>query len=483
MTGELLIAGFNKRDNLIKNSLSITAELNKRTTCSFSLWGGAPTEGQEVRIADGPEIHFGGIVKKVVLLETIDDINIWRVDCLDYAYQLDRLFVVEEYSEQNADDIARDIVIKYCAGFTVVGIQSGAPQVEYLSFDDRRPSDCLNELAEYVGWRWYIDHTKDVHFFNPQDIAESAPMVIEDGAHYWRFRPDIDITGLANRIRVRGGSMLSDLYTHEIKADGKARIWILPHKPKQISMTVNAVPVTVGIEHIHEEGTHNYYLNYQEKYIRADDATGTIADGTTITFTYKCDIPVITVVEDFESQAAVAAVQGGDGAYEYVIKDDTLETLGAAEAAGNQYLREHANPKVSGTFETEVGGWKPGQLVVINLPDQGIQGTYMVQRITVRNLDQAEQTYNIQWGGRLLGIADFLRALVAKEQKKRLAETTLLSKYTYGLERVEVLDEMDGTHRLPPWICGDADAICGFVVAAEVETFFLAPFFPVEIRP
>ena len=88
------------------------------------------------------------------------------------------------------------------------------------------------------------------------------------------------------------------------------------------------------------------------------------------------DIPVITMAEDYASQAAIAAVQGGDGIYEHVIPDDTLTTIQAAEAAGMADLREHANPKVTGNFETEVPGWHPGQIVTIDLPDRGVNGEF-----------------------------------------------------------------------------------------------------------
>jgi hypothetical protein len=94
-------------------------------------------------------------------------------------------------------------------------------------------------------------------------------------------------------------------------------------------------------------------MSYQEKYVRTSAQTATPASGVLMTFVYKYDIDVITTVEDIASQSAISAVQGGDGVYEYVISDDSLVTLDAAEAAGNADLRQHANPTVKGSFETE----------------------------------------------------------------------------------------------------------------------------------
>ena len=480
----ITIAGVDRTEDIKYTGFTITQHLtHTEDDCSFTIKSGSrPTEGDEIIITEGAIKLFAGIVNVVKDID-LGGLVVYSCKARDYTYQLDKLFVVEEYEDTAADAIVKDILAKYCVGFSDAGVASGAPVVEYQPFDDVKPSDCLKELAEYVGWQWYVDYGKVVHFFNPADRAEAAPLKLEPGAAFRKFGRDIDILGLANRVRVRGGNMPSDPITHTIVADGKARIWILPHKPKEIAMTVNAVSVSVGIENIHEEGTYNYYLNYQEKYVRADAGTTTPVSGATIQWTYKHDIPVITIVEDFESQTAIAAIQGGDGAYEHVIKDNDLETQEAAEAAGNQYLRDHANPRIRGAFETDIPGWHPGQLVEIDLPSWGISNSYVVQKVTITPQTPTEWTYRIEWGGRLLGIADYLRAIIAKEQKKRLAETTLLSKYAYGLESVEVADEMEGTPRFPPWYCGQADALCGFVVASPAVAHFLMPAFALEVKP
>ena len=466
----ITIAGVDRTEDIKYTGFTITQHLtHTEDDCSFTIKSGSrPTEGEEIIITEGATKLFAGIIDNV---RDIDLGAVVHYSCKarDYTYQLDKLFVVEEYEDEPADEIVRDILAKYCTGFSDVEVSTGAPVVEYLAFDDERPSDCLKELCEYIGWQWYVDYDRVVHFFNPADRAEPAPLKLIPGAAFRNFGRSIDITGLANRIRVRGGGMLSDPISLKWKADGVARQWTIPFSPHETSLKINEVPVTFGPEFGDTPSAFDYLLNYQEKYIKANDGIGTPTptDGVTIELVAKQKIPVITVVENFESQTAVALVQGGDGAYEHVLKDDTLTTLEAAEAAGNQYLRDHANPRVRGAFETNVAGWHPGQLVEIDLPSWGISNSYVVQKVTITPQTPTEWTYRIEWGGRLLGIADFLRALVAKEQKKRLAETTLLSKYAYGLERVEVTDEMEATPRIPPWICGDADAICGFVMCSS----------------
>lgn len=459
----LYIAGVERWQDYEKNSLDIQQVLTYQIdTCSFSVRGERPSEGEEVIVEDDNLGRlFAGSIVRVELARTLPDksVTTWKVDCDDYTAELDKRLVVETYQNISADAIFKDIVSKYCPGFTTSGVRSGAPVVEQLIFDYVRPSETFKQLCDYIGWQWQPDYNKDLSFFSTEELVSPAPMSLVPGGYFRNLKHSIDKQGLRNRVYVRGGTMLSDPFTYSIVADGVERIWTLPHKPHDITFNQGLV----GIENIHKEEDFPYLMNYQEKYVRASAQTSTVASGTTLTFTYKYDIDVITTVEDIESQQAIAAVQGDDGVYEHVISDDSLTTIEAAEAAGNGDLRQNANPKVSGSFETEVTGWAPGQLVDINLPDRGINGTYLVQKVAIRPNLEGKWTYQIQYGGRLLGIADFLKALVSKQQKQRFNNTAILHKFAYGQEYPKVADELISTPGSLLYVCGDPNAICGFV--------------------
>jgi hypothetical protein len=470
----LYIAGVDRVGDLEKGSLRIEQALTFQIdTCSFSIKGEQPAEGEEVIVEDDELGRlFAGIIVKVELGRTFPDksIKVWNVDCDDYTALLDRRLVVEAYENMSASDIFLDIVAKYCPGFTTNGVRSGAPVVESTGaeFEYKRPSECFRWLCDYVGWHWQPDYYKDLHFFSTEKLASPAPMVLRPGGQFRFGKHTIDTQGLRNRVYVRGGTMLSDPQVVRWKADGVARIWALPWPPHEVSLTVGEVPMTVGVENLHDEADFDYMMSFSEKYIRCSSQTSTPAEGTTMSLTARQDIPVITMVEDYVSQAAIAKVQGGDGVYEHVIDDDSLTTIQAAEAAGMADLREHANPRVKGSFETEVPGWSPGQIVAINLPDRGIQGEYLIQRVTITPATSKLWTYRIEYGGRLFGIADFLQALVSAQQKKRIIEPTRnVQKYIYGEDTLELSDELITTPRTLPFVCGDPDAVCGLVVVSS----------------
>lgn len=459
MATRILIAGVDRHANVLLDSFRIEQVLTHAVdTIQFRTKDYRPTEGQEIRVEDDDAgVLFAGIIDSVRLVQDNGlPIPLYEVTAQDYTYQFDRKLVVEVYENMTADAIVRDIVSKYAPEFTVNNVRTSAPVVEFIKFDYKRPSECMRELADYVGWDWYVDYDRDIWFFDPRELNVSAPLVLTEGAPFRNFEHNIETTGLRNRVYVRGGTMLSNFYTHEIRADGVSRTWVLPHKPHQLSVLFNGVPQRVGVEHLHEDETKfDVMMNFQEKYVRCSSVTPTPPEGMTITFIYKYDIDIITIKEDVTSQQAIAAIQGGDGIYEHVIVDDSLTTLAAAEAAAEADLREHANPRVTGAFETNVHGWRPGQLVTVDLPTRNIQNTFIVQKITIEPFGDGGWNYRVEYGGRLIGIESHLRAMVSAQQNKKLADTNIVNKYSFQTEDVDVVDEFITTTRTKPWVVED----------------------------
>lgn len=494
MARHLYIAGVDRWPDLERGTLRIEQALTYQIdTCTFNVKGTRPSEGSEVIIEDTVVGRvFAGIVVKAQRVRNFPDksIVVWEVICDDYTALLDRLLVVENYENQSASDIFLDIAAKYCPGFTTNGVRPGAPIVEATGteFNYTHPSVCFTWLYEYVGWHWGVDYYKDLHFFDLEDLISPAPMELTPGGRFKFGKHVIDTQGLRNRVYVQGGAMLSDPQVLQWKADGVARYWTLPWGPHEVSLAVGEAPMTVGVENLHDEAEYDYMMNFNEKYIRCSNQTTTPVEGTTISLIAKQDIPVITMVEDYVSQAAIAAIQCGvggvyenmeplePGVYEHVITDDSLTTVQAAEAAGMADLKEHANPKVSGSFETEVPGWKPGQIVNINLPDRGVVGEFLIQRVTIFPMlnNPSIWTFQVEYGGRLFGIADFLKALVSAQQKKRNIEPSKsIQKYVYGQETLGFMDELTTITKELPYIV--EESINKRVLLTSENEFMSAP--------
>ena len=400
---------------------------------------------------DDARIMFAGIVTKSVLSKRSADhrVPVYDVECDDYTALLDGKLVVETYKNTPADVIFKDIVTKYITGFTVDGVMSGAPSIENTGTDLAyvRPSEAFKYLCDYVGWQWEPTYTKDLRFFKAEDLYTPAPMDLVPGGRFTLGKHTVDINGLRNRVYVIGGSMLSDLQEIAWLADGVGRVWVIPFGPHDLSFFIGLTSYSVGIENLHDEADYDFMMSFSEKYIRCSEQTPTPYSGAQLRLIARQDIPVVTVFEDLGSQAALRAIQGGDGVYEHVITDNSLVTVQAAEAIGDADLKLHANPTVSGDFTTEVPGWYPGQIVAINLPHRGINNSFVVQRVQVERIldnpdpDSLRWRYTITYGGRLLGLADFLQSLVSRQQREKGEETSVINKMVFSDDKIPMTDE------------------------------------------
>lgn len=452
------IAGTDRTADIMLNGVSIQQVLTyQEDSMEFTVMSGIkPTAGMSITVVDGSTTLFGGIIDGVKAEHQPGGITFWDCTARDYSYQMNAKLVADVWENHTADEIVKEILASYTTGFTSVGVDSGAPNVEYFFCDYEKVSDALKRLCEYVGWEWYVDYSKDVQFFDPSTRNTAAPIQLTDATDIRNWKHNIDEQGLVNRVYVIGGTMLSDPETFTFVADGQQTVFNLAHKPHNLTMTVAAVAVTVGTENLDEDdGSHQYMMNYQEKYVKCGSGTAAEDAGTNVAFTYQYDIPVITLVEDIDSQNAVAAVQGGDGIYEHRISDSSLTTLEAAEAAGNAYLREHSNPRVTGSFSTAQSGWDPGQILTVNSTSRSISGTFTVQKVKIKPYGTG-LLYTIEYGGRIKGIEDKLKALVSAQQASRNQDTAILSVIKSKTDTVTATDSTIAGIKAPPYYVADA---------------------------
>ena len=356
---KVFIAGNDRTDDIKQEGFSIERVLTfQEDSLSFTIKSGAaPTNGDEIVVDNGTDRDFGGIIYSVRADHKRK--GVYHCAARDYTVQLDRKMVVMKFENTLGHDIFLAIVRDYCPGFSTRGVIKTAPIVEAIQFDYLYPSECFKLLCEYLGWHWKVDYYKDLKFFSTEDYVDSAPMQLVEGAPFRDLRHDVDTIGLANKIYVLGGKYLSNQETYRYVSDGVQRIWVLPHEPRSPWVSVQDGPdIKPGLEYVDEEANYNWMYNLRDKYIRlaehiVNPSDVGLVNGATLAFKYKRGLDVITVVEDQASQQALAQAQGGDGIYEYKIVDDALITLEAAEAAGNDYLREHGNPRVKGSFISE----------------------------------------------------------------------------------------------------------------------------------
>lgn len=231
---------------------------------------------------------------------------------------------------------------------------------------------------------------------------------LEGSKLYRNLRLGLDNSALRNRVYVRGGTYLSDTVTVKQVADGQQTVFYLPEKPHEITVEEGATSKTVGIKNINDFTEFDYLLNYQEKYVETDTAP---TASTVMTFTFKYDIPVLVAVEDRDSIDAY-------GQFEYIIFDKTIDTIDQARERAVAELSDYADSIISGSFETEIAGFKAGQFIVINLPDISINDErFVVKSVVATSVGGGNFTYHITIvSAEMLGILKFLINLLESDK-------------------------------------------------------------------
>jgi len=93
------------------------------------------------------------------------------------------------------------------------------------------------------------------------------------------------------------------------------------------------------------------------------------------------DINLIIQRDDLAAQAALAAIEGGDGVIEHVIIDRRLSAAGATVTAAAE-LALFSTPELRVSYTTRDPRTRTGKLVAINLPaPTNVVGSFLIQRV------------------------------------------------------------------------------------------------------
>lgn len=181
----LTINGTNRKDNCRVNGVSIRDYLDGQpNTATLRVSGFTPTKGHEIKMALGSldAAHFifcGHILQTRQVYEGTTANIAWDLDCISYEWLLNRRKVTKRYTSTSASTIVTDLMSNYTSGFTVVNVAAGLASLDEITFTNEDVTDALDRIAKRVGAYWYIDYSKDLHFFLT-DTNQAGP--IADGA-------------------------------------------------------------------------------------------------------------------------------------------------------------------------------------------------------------------------------------------------------------------------------------------------------------
>lgn len=151
---------------------------------------------------------------------------------------------------------------------------------------------------------------------------------------------------------------------------------------------LNGVSKTVGWDGIDNPDDFNFMLNATTKVLSLGTGTPTPAEDDELIISYGAiGITIILRRDDPDSITAIAAIEGGDGIFEFCIVDNNIDNIAWANAAAKADLLRNANPIIQGTFVTNRNDIKSGQIITLNSTKRNINQTFLVQKVELIRVD------------------------------------------------------------------------------------------------
>lgn len=456
-------------------TLAITRSRNNRDTrCGFITYDEV-SEWDEIIVENDYDIRlFAGILDSPTI-DSADNITHYKASTDGYRKLFDRDKVYGSWEDEVAGDIVTDIVETFCPGFTTEGVEDGVT-ISKVVFNYVTPSEAIQKIADAIGYRYYIDAYKVVHFL--ANGSENASQGITNIGSFWEnLSVNIDVSNMVNVVIVRGGTYLSEEVIYTEVADGEKTKFVLPEKPHDVSVYVNGVLKTSGIKFGESTPTQEFQINFNEKYIENGTYT-LLSEGDVFEVRYKYDVPIRV---RRKNQASIDAMMllfpETNGEFTKVIQDDSISTRDLAYTVAQQNLDKYGTRIISGSFSTVEDIFSDGQIIPI--VKGNFSGSAVIQKVSSRNIAGSYWRHTVSFATVLFGFEEFMRELYAAKKVELIDGETLETSHDFS-DQVGFAESVTATtegNRYAEDIGADDDTYSALNAGIE---YVLGPYFPTD---
>lgn len=426
MAWTLTIDGTDRTGWIEFGSLKITQRITrKRDSCIFNIRSHSgrsftPTLGQEIIVTDGATKVFGGILTAIENSSQAFKITRWKIECQDYVRLFDHKLVPDTFEDQTVDSIIASLLSLYFpAGFTTTNVDAPV-LLDYVAFNYKPLSKCLEELANIIGYDWYIDYEKDLHFFSKE--ANTAPFNLDDDDGSFRYKSLVirrDNSQVRNSVVVRGGEYLGERFTAEIEANGIDFVFRVPYRFSEFAATLTGNILNVGVDFIDARDDHHALYGFTEKVLTFKE-TDIPSSGSVLKVSGLPHLPVIVKLKSQPDIDAMVSAEGGDGIYEFLILDKSINSRSGARQRALAELESYASTLSEGDFETETAGLAAGQQITINSVSRGISNEkFMINKLRITMFSNDSLLYSASLvTTKTFDLIDVLQKLILQSTKE-----------------------------------------------------------------
>jgi hypothetical protein len=348
------------------------ATFNIKAPKAPTLPANMPQIGDEIyinyTINGNKQLIFGGTVVTIEPIVQGGVLLLYQITAADWGFLLDSKVVKKNYAGMDPHDIVVDLVANFCpAGFTTNHVQVGNFLVSTIRFNYQQPSKCLEALAKQVGWDWYVDPNKDVHFYfaegnvGASSEITAAPIIIDDtsGDIEWpTLDVQIDITNMKNAVYVVGGTYAKDFVLSPNPAatppqyapvdvyTSVAGTFVYPlaypYSIDTMTITLGGIGQAIGSDQQTDPALVQVLYNDQGRFMRFTNDPG---GGSKIVVQGEAQIPILAYVQDAASIATYGMLQDA-------IVDSTILSIQEAQERAQADIDMFGDPVYNVKFST-----------------------------------------------------------------------------------------------------------------------------------
>lgn len=396
-----------------------------------SPWGrhkGDFSVGDDVKIyadqnADPTTLLFRGIIDEVIFdgKGTRQRVTLHG---RDYSAKLQDVTVEPVvYTNSEISDIVKNIIQNEVPEITTTNVNNTGVTLKRIAFNHVSVYDALKKLADLSGFIFFVDENKDLHFerasINSSGVTLSSSNI--KSMDFYTSKEDF-----ANQVWVYGDRTLTG-FKEVIQATGGSS-YTLTYRPHNTQIESSAKPGSLLKGGVFELVGYNtsgpdFLVSFFDR--KVIFVSGNVLgynsippSGGSFIAIYDREVPIVKFGEDDISIKLF-------GPKEKVIIDKSIKDPQTARDRVKLEL-EKSNPL--NKIECDLDGWftfKPGQTVVVNLPDFNINNkTSNILSITYdftpENL-QSEQVIRVKLDNKIMDITDNIKSI---EERLRALEAS-----------------------------------------------------------
>jgi len=349
----------------------------------------SPTAWEDIEIYHGADIIFGGKITRVadVTAGAESPVVMYDIFCTDWGIMTQKARANLRLVSVTDRDIVQEIFAAELPEYgTETYVGGGEMVFAERSYGRRTIYLIMQELCETTGCSWYIDASKEVHYFT--EYSEESPFNISDDPdnvttfNYARntLKQAHEGGDVRNRIYVYGGE---ELQTGKIgqafDGNNENRYYTLAYKPDELSGTVDGISFTAGTAQAQSFDDYMALLDTDNKLLSFASTAVPSVGTANISVAYTYTLPVAVRMRSWSSYEFYSNTW-----FDHVVTDNTITSKSQARLLASRLLEEYAYERISGTFTCYKPGLRAGQLLHLHSDSLGIDEDYLIQSVRLQ---------------------------------------------------------------------------------------------------